>query len=211
MQDPQTAAVGHEEPDGESWNVSGAIARNGMVQTLAIMTVISVIGWSVPTGPLRTPVLALSPPLFDPWWALLTAGYSHINTAHFAANATMIIVFGGIVSLSTSAFRFHTFFLTSGIVTSAAQVSAAAAFGSPLAVLGASGSAFGLMAYVLVANPVGDGIFAILSRRAVLLVAILIGGGLTIYFSAPGSALVSHFVGAMLGIVAGRFHLLATE
>ena len=211
MQDPQTAAVGHEEPDGESWNVSGAIARNGMVQTLAIMTVISVIGWSVPTGPLRTPVLALSPPLFDPWWALLTAGYSHINTAHFAANATMIIVFGGIVSLSTSAFRFHTFFLTSGIVTSAAQVSAAAAFGSPLAVLGASGSAFGLMVYVLVANPVGDGIFAILSRRAVLLVAILIGGGLTIYFSAPGSALVSHFVGAMLGIVAGRFHLLATE
>jgi membrane associated rhomboid family serine protease len=210
MQQPQATAA-KDQSDAESWDIGSSISSNGMVQTLAIMTVVSVIGWSVPVSPLQTPPLALSMPLLEPWWALLTAGYSHINTAHFAANATMIIVFGGLVSLSTSAFRFHAFFLSSGVITSAAQVSAAAAFGSPLAVLGASGSAFALMAYVLVANPVGDGIFSILSRRGVLLVSILIGGGLTIYFSSPGSALVSHFVGAIIGVVAGRLHLLATE
>lgn len=209
--DPASELPDDDDSEKASWSLTGIIAHNGMIQTLAIMLLVSVVGWAVPKTPLQTPILALEPPILDPWWAIFTAGYSHLSPAHFAANATMVIVFGGLISISTTAPRFHAFFITTGVLTSVTQVAAAAAFETPIAVLGSSGSAFALMGYVLVANPVGDGIFSILGRRDVLIVMLLLGGALTIYFSAAGSALMSHFVGAVLGIASGRIHLLSTD
>lgn len=198
-----------DEQDAEdSWDLSGAIARNGMIQTVILITIVSVIGWAVPARP---PIFALSPPLFEPWWALLTSAYAHISPAHYAGNVTMIALVGGLISLSSSAFRFHLFFAFTGITAGVIQVSIASAFGEPLAVIGSSGAAFALLGYLIAGNAISDSVLGFLNRRSVAAVTILIGAYLTVTYSAPGSALMAHFSGALLGMVAGRYHLLATK
>ena len=191
-------------------SIKRGFARNPVLHTLTAMTVISVLSWSVPpTGVSDT--FTASPPVGDPWYELLLANYSHLNAAHLFSNAVIIAIAGGIISISSTMLRFHVFFIVTGVVSTVAQVAFSNAFGYPIAVLGSSGAGFALMGYLLTSNPVSLPVLKIASRRVAALLLVLVGGVVTVMYSAPGSAVLSHFVGVLLGLVAGRFRLLKQQ
>jgi len=196
----------HEQP-GADESIGGALARNPAVQTLIMMLGVSAFSWAgFSIGIARLFVLA--PPVFDPWWSIPVSVYAHSSVGHFIGNATTLILAGGLVSLSTTAVRFHLFFLVTGAVAAISHVWVNLVMGDVTAVIGASGATFALVGYILVANPVADILRGVLSSRIVAVVAGILAIALTFRYSAPGSALIGHFTGALLGMVAGRFHLL---
>ncbi|WP_395166360.1 rhomboid family intramembrane serine protease [Natrinema pallidum] len=204
--------LGHEDPatDGRE-SEEMTIAGNPVLQTLAAMATISIIGWGVqPSNPASPQLFAASVPLKEQWWQLITANYAHLDTAHFMSNAVFVLVAGGIVSFSTSAIRFHLFFIITGIITTAVQLQAiAVSGGGPTWIVGSSGAAFALCGYVIgaFANSAISGRIGI--SRIGLITGMLVAAGLfTIRFSPEGSAFLSHFVGATIGVLIGWFRLL---
>lgn len=173
------------------------------------MTAVSLLSWlGQIVGFVEAFVLA--PPLLDPLWALPASVYAHIGVAHLLSNALVVVIAGGIVARSTTRTRFHVFFLTTGVAAGVVQVWIGSLVGPPPAVLGASGATFALVGYVLASNPASALLFdrIRIPLRAAVLIVSAVAVGLTLAFSAPGSALVAHLFGATLGLVTGRFRLL---
>lgn len=195
---------------GRERSFARAVTRNPAIQTLGIMGLVSLLTWGAAPGgaPLS---FVVSPPIGEPWYELLLANYAHLNSAHLYSNALVIAVAGGIVSLSTTELRFHAFFLGTGIASLIAQVSFSNFFGYPIAVLGSSGAAFALVGYILIANPISLPILKHIRTRWVAAVLLIIGIAITIRYSPLGSAILSHFAGILLGMLAGRFRLLRNE
>lgn len=187
----------------------GVLLGNPVVETLLAMLVVSVLAWGASLVGLLG-LFALGSPVWLPPWELLTSVYAHAGPAHLLSNAVVVAVAGTLVSLSTTRFRFHAFFVVTGALAGIAHVWASGLLGARTSVLGASGAAFALVGYVLAANPAAEALFGTLRLppRAVIAVVAAIALALTLSFSAPGSALVAHFAGAAMGLVAGRFGLL---
>jgi membrane associated rhomboid family serine protease len=173
------------------------------------MVVVSLLTWAASLVGL-VGLFALSPPVFIPPWTLVTSVYAHAGPAHLLSNAVVVALAGSLVSLSTTRLRFHAFFLTTGVLSGLAQVWLTSLVGPSTGVLGASGAAFALVGYVITANPVSATVFdrLRLPPRVVVVVVAIVAGGLTLLFSAPGSALIAHLTGAILGLLAGRIQLL---
>ncbi len=191
----------------DSW--LGSIAENPIVQTLGAMLVVSTLTWaSVLVG--LSGLFILAPPLLNPPWALVTSVYAHAGPGHLLSNAIIIVLAGSFVAWSTTRLRFHLFFITTGALAGVAEVLVGGVLGQPTAVLGASGAAFALVGYVIAGNPASAAALARLRvpPRVLLVVVAVVAGALTIAFSAPGSALIAHLTGAILGLVAGRFQVL---
>lgn len=198
------------EQEGKNRSFASGLARNPVCQSLILMIVISLLSWSVAPGRISD-VFVVSPPVGEPWYELLLANYSHLNSAHLFSNALIIAIAGGIISISSSMLRFHVFFITTGVISIASQVILSGMFGFPISVLGSSGAGFALIGYLITSNPVSISVLKITSTRVVAILLLLIGGVVTILYSAPGSAIFSHFVGVSLGLVAGRLRLLKSE
>lgn len=188
------------------------VVGNPVVQTLAAMLVVSLLTWTSSLIGL-VGMFVLAPPVLFPPWALVTSVYAHASLTHLLSNAIVVAVAGSFVAWSTTRLRFHAFFVTTGTLAGVAQVWAGELLGMPTAVLGASGAALALVGYLITANPASVALFDSLrlSPRIVALVAAVIAIGLTVTFSAPGSALVAHFTGATLGLLAGRTQLLTPD
>ena len=190
---------------------SGVLA-SATVQTLGLMLVVSVARWL--TGPLGAFLFVLAPPIALRPWTLLTSVYAHAGFAHLLSNALALLVVGTLVERRTTRLRFHAFFLAVGMVAGVAQV----ALGSLLAlravgVLGASGAVFGCLGYLLTSNRLAGGVLTRLplSPRATAALVVAVAGALALLWSPPGSALVAHFAGLVLGLGAGRVRLLDTR
>jgi membrane associated rhomboid family serine protease len=172
------------------------------------MFVVTLAGLSIGGQGEGVVTVALGEPLFDPWWEPITATYGHVDWDHFLSNAVVIAIFGTLVAYTTTTLRFHGFFLITGVLSSMAQVFISNSTGDiPTIVLGSSGAGFALIGYV-VALLISGALSWTESKRLVLIV---VGGGaalLTVFFSPPGSAIISHFVGALLGLLAGWLHIL---
>lgn len=184
-----------------------SLRRDPVVETLAAMTAVSALLWLGRFVGL-VEAFVLAPPVLRPPWALPASVYAHVGVAHLLSNALVVALAGSVVSRSTTRIRFHAFFLTTGAAAGVGQVWVASLFGPPTAVLGASGATFALVGYVLASNPASGLVFDLLPTRAAVLVAASVAVGLTLTFSAPGSALVAHLFGAALGLLAGRVGLL---
>ncbi|UHQ96462.1 rhomboid family intramembrane serine protease [Natrinema halophilum] len=202
-------------PDASESSANGfSIATNPVLQTLAVMATISIIGWGIqPTDPSSPAVFAASVPLQENWWQLITANYAHLNTAHFMSNALFVLIAGGIISFSTSATRFHLFFIVSGVITTAIQLQAVAVSdGGPVWIVGSSGAAFALCGYVIgsFANTAISG-RASVSRTGLVTIMLIVAGLFTIRFSAEGSAFLSHFTGVGIGLLTGWSRVLRTS
>ena len=204
LTEPSRPSRGGESPDE---SLVRAVVSNAAVQTLLVMVAVSMVGWGVaPQGVGRE--FVFEPPVTEPWYEPLFSTYAHGDTDHLLANATTIGVVGGLVSLSAARWRFHLFFVITGITSSVVQVVVMDATGTAPGVIGASGAGFALVGYLLVANPVSLPALRSLSGRGLLVV---IGGGaaiLTLWMSPEGSALLSHFTGLILGCLAGLVRLL---
>ena len=91
------------------------------------------------------------------------------------------------------------------------QVVVSGLVGPGSAVLGASGAVFGLLGYLLAGNAVTDTVLGWLplSGRARVTLLLALALAVTLLTASPGVALVAHFTGFALGLLAGRVRLLA--
>jgi membrane associated rhomboid family serine protease len=138
--------------------------------------------------------------------SLLLSVYAHGGLGHLVSNAVSLVLLGFLVERSTTRVRFHAFFLTAGVIAAVAQVIA-----SPGGVLGASGAIFALLGYLLTGNSLSASVFDRLElpARAQIIILAVVAGILTFVGAGPGIALVAHFAGLLVGLVAGRFRILA--
>lgn len=178
--------------------------------SLLLMVIVSLATWTGLQANNIDPFV-LQAPVTENWWQLPLSTFAHGGTAHLYGNATMIAIFGSIAVISSSVLRYHLFFITTGIVSSVAHVTVTAALGDPSSVLGASGAGMGLIAYVIVSNDVSDFILKHVSWVGVVVLVVGVAVGLTLWSAALEVANVSHFTGALIGVVAGYFHVLRVD
>ena len=170
---------------------------------------------------LTTTLFVLSPPVTANPWTVVTSVYAHGSIWHLASNAVALVLFGYPLARATTRARFHLFFLTAGAIAGIVQIVVTDLVATlPLigvaptvGVLGASGAVFALLGYLLASNPLSSGlgsrIDAPMWLTAVVFVAI--AGVLTFLTASPGAALVAHFTGLVVGLVAGAINLLAVS
>ncbi|WP_424001745.1 rhomboid family intramembrane serine protease [Haloarcula salina] len=180
---------------------------------VGVFAVQQVVGLVAPVRGL----FALSPPLFSRPWTLVTSVYAHASLSHLLANAVGLALAGAIVERRATRARFHAFFASTGALAGVSQVSFAGVVGpfvpgivSHVSVLGASGAVFALFGYLLAANRLTDTLVGgfELPARVQLALAALVAAAITLATANPGVALVAHFTGLLLGVLAGRVHLL---
>jgi membrane associated rhomboid family serine protease len=158
---------------------------------------------------LDTSVFVLAWPLTDRPAAVVLSVYAHGGLGHLAANTLALAVVGPLVAYQTTPARFHAFFVVSGAIAGVVQVLVTLPFG-PTGVLGGSGAIFALMGYLLVGNRASYAALSWLplgTAGSLLLFAVL-AAVVTLATAAPGVALVAHFTGFLVGLLAGRARLL---
>jgi membrane associated rhomboid family serine protease len=153
---------------------------------------------------------ALATPVTLRPWTLVTSVYAHDSVGHLLANSVGLVLVGLVLERQTSRGRFHVFFLLTGALAGLVQVWVTGFFGAGAPVLGASGAVFALVGYVLAGNRVSDTVLSAvpLSGRAQLAAFVVVAAALTLLTAGRGVALVAHFTGLLLGLLAGRAHLL---
>jgi membrane associated rhomboid family serine protease len=188
-------------------------ARSPTVQTLALLAIVFVGQQLVAVfagGVAVAGLFVLALPLSVNPWTLVTSVYAHAGLGHLLVNAAALLVVGLIVERATTRARFHAFFVTTGALAGSVEVVVSGLVGEPTGVLGASGAIFALAGYVLAANPLSNAAFGFVepSRRVQLVAFVLLAVAVTLATGAPGVALVAHFTGLLVGLVAGRARLL---
>lgn len=204
-----SASHPHQGPEPPPGSLAGDIVRNPVVQTLVLMVIVTTATWLAMFVRAGT-LFVLTPPFTPAPWTLVTSIYAHASLGHFLSNAVMIVLAGSLVAVSTTWLRFHAFFLLTGIAAGVVQVAVFVFMGYPIALLGASGAAFALVGYVLTSNALSATLTSWLRIPFGIILAgsVFVAAALTIQYSAPGSALLAHFTGALLGLLAGHFRLL---
>lgn len=157
---------------------------------------------------LMTTFFVLSQPVAEHPWTVVTSIYAHSSLQHLISNAVALVLFGFPVAAATSRIRFHLFFITTGAVAGVTQI---LLYGS--GVLGASGAVFALLGYLLVSNRLTTVLGRWIGAPTWLTYGLYIALAaiVTLATAEPGVALVAHFTGFVLGLVAGRYNLLRTR
>ena len=181
-----------------------ALLNNPIVQTLTAMASVTLVGWTAGPG-----WVALAAPLFERPWTVLTSVYAHASIGHLLGNALVVLTAGTVVASGATTLRFHAFVVGTGVIAGLTQVLLGSALGWNVGVLGISGAGFALLGYLIASNRASARLSASLSRRVLVVLAVLLGAGLTVLFGGANSAHAAHFTGAILGLLAGRNHLLA--
>jgi len=171
-----------------------------------VVFVVQQVGGGVGLG---TAWFALATPGSRPW-TVLTTVYAHASVGHLLANAVALGIVGIALEQFTTRARFHAFVLVTGMLAALTEWLVGVLLGTPVAVLGASGAILALYGYVLAGNPITEGVVGVveLGRHAKILLVVGVAFVLTIVTAGPGVALVAHFTGFSLGLVAGNRRLL---
>lgn len=164
-------------------------------------------------------LFALSTPVTRDPWTVLTSVLAHGGPGHLLGNAVLFAVLGALLERDAPSGRFYAFFFGTGALAGLAQVwfgdLAAAALNTTTGtrVWGASGAVFALLGYLLTSNRLTDRVVGsvALPPRVQLLAFGAIAVAVTVWTGGPGVALVAHFTGLLLGLLAGRAHLLRAE
>ncbi|MDR5673229.1 rhomboid family intramembrane serine protease [Halalkaliarchaeum sp. AArc-GB] len=155
-------------------------------------------------------LFVLSVPVTVAPWTVVTSVYAHASLAHLFGNALALAIVGPLVARRTTRLRFHLFFVSTGALAGIAEVWFGGLVGAR-AVLGASGAVFALMGYLLAGNRVSAALFdrVEVSPRLQLALFVVVAVVVTIATGGPGVALVAHFTGFVLGLIAGRLQILS--
>jgi len=181
------------------------------VAVYALQLVASLLGAFLGIG---QGLFVLSTPIDARPWTLVTSVYAHGSLAHLGANALALLVPGIIVERSTTPLRYHLFFVTTGAVAGVVEVVVGPLLGGqPAGVLGASGAVFAIIGYLLTSNRLTDTVIGgiELRGRTQLVLFVVLAVGVTVATGSPGVALLAHFTGLLLGLLAGRGNLLRVE
>lgn len=156
-------------------------------------------------------------PLDQHTWTVIVAVFAHSGFSHLSSNLTGLILFGLPVAWNASRIRFYLFFLFTGSIAAVSQIitseylySLGVYESSSGGVLGASGAIFALIGYLITSNRVSGFIseYIFLSNKIRILLYISVAGWITLATASPQTALVGHFTGLILGLVAGKKNLL---
>ncbi|WP_382184123.1 rhomboid family intramembrane serine protease [Halovenus salina] len=172
---------------------------------------------SAVTG-LVSELFVLQPPIQDDPWTVVTSVFAHADIGHLVSNSVALLLIGIPVAMFTTRVRFHSFFVGAGALAGVAQIVLSGVFSvvpvvgftaSP-GVVGASGGVFALLGYLLASNRVATTLGSALRLPNWLTYAVffLLAGMLTLVTASPGAALIAHFTGLIVGLAAGRAHLL---
>lgn len=162
----------------------------------------------------RIGLFALSMPLAVQPWTLATSVYAHDGVVHLVGNLTMFALLGVLLERSTTTARFHSFVLVTGALAGLSQVWVSGAlFGTSTQVLGLSGAVFACMGYVVTGNRLSGGVLERLDVPAWGQLAIFAGlaAVVTVVTASPGVALIGHFTGFLVGLMAGQENMLRTS
>jgi membrane associated rhomboid family serine protease len=155
---------------------------------------------------------ALELPLAERPWTLVTATYAHYAPLHLLTNVLLLTLLGIGIERVTSPARFHTFFVATGVFTNLCELTYRAVVGTSAPIVGASGAILACFGYAAVANPVVhrfvDGLDAPVGLE--LAVGLLVASLTVVVGAGPRIAVVAHFVGLSVGLIAGRRRLLHT-
>lgn len=189
-----------------------------ILQILTVFVAVYILQLITALADLVGGLFVLRSPVTEDPWTVITSVYAHANTGHLVSNAVGLVVFGWPIARSTTGFRFHTFFLVTGSLAGVAQILLSdllaslplIAFGATPGVLGASGGVFALLGYLLASNRLSSRLGSLLRipRFVVLIGFIVIAAILTLATASPGAALIAHFIGLLLGLLAGKVNLL---
>lgn len=185
-----------------------------IVETLVVFLVVAIAQTVLGVVGAMSGLFVLAAPVTDNPWTIVTSVYAHDNVGHLFSNSVALALFGWPVARATSRLRFHAFFVATGALAGIAQIwIASVIFNVDASVLGASGAVFALLGYLLAANPIAEGLASSveLPRWFVWLVFLAMAGVITIATASPRAALIAHFVGFLLGLVAGRARLLKVD
>jgi membrane associated rhomboid family serine protease len=169
-------------------------------------------------GALYRTLFVLGSPVTLRPWTLVTSVYAHAGLGHLVSNAIALVLVGFVLERYTTRWRFHAFFVLSGALAGLSQVwfgglvngiAGGAVLGS--AVLGASGAVFALWGYAIAGNRLTNTIADRLDISTTVEWALILALAITLTWmtASPGVALIAHFTGATLGLLAGRLDLLA--
>jgi membrane associated rhomboid family serine protease len=186
------------------------LGRSPTVTTLTAFVVVFLLEWvAIPLGLFGT-LFVLTPPVTAHPWTLVTSVYAHMTLQHLLANSLGLLVTGAILERATTRLRYHAFFVGTGALAGITQITVGAAFGAGTGVLGASGAIFAFVGYLLTGNRLTDTVVAgiELSGRTRLLALLLVAGVVTLATGSARAALIAHFTGLFVGLLAGRAHLL---
>lgn len=163
-------------------------------------------------------LFVLQPPVQENPWTVVTSVFAHADTTHLISNAVTLAIVGIPVALYTTRARFHAFFIAAGAIAGVSQIVLSDAFttlpfigftASP-GVLGASGGVFALLGYLLAGNRVSSTLGSLIDapRWLSYVVYFVLAAVLTLATATPGAALIAHFTGLLVGLLAGRLSLL---
>lgn len=158
-------------------------------------------------------IFTLVYPLTQDPSSIILSIYSHAGIGHLISNALALILFGYLVETVTNRFRYHTFFILTGIIAGIAEITFWLLFnGVAIQVLGASGAIFGLMGYALTGNDLSKNVidFLELSKPQTIGVFVLLSIIITLMTGGQGVALVAHATGLIIGLVSGYYKILHT-
>jgi membrane associated rhomboid family serine protease len=161
-------------------------------------------------------LFALATPVARHPWTVVTSVYAHSGLSHLLANAIALAFVGILLERQTTPARFHAFFVVTGALSGLAEVWLAPLTGlvlggaTQVSVLGGSGAIFALLGYLLTSNRLTDRVVGSiqLPPRVQLAAFAAIAVVVTLATARPQVALVAHFTGLLLGLVAGRAHVL---
>lgn len=159
-------------------------------------------------------MFALAWPLGDRPWTLVLSVFAHGGLSHLLGNLVALLVVGLLLERSTSDGRFVAFFVVAGMLSGLAEVTVGyLVLGRPTFVWGASGAVFALGGYLLGGNRLTDRVFGgvDVSARVQVAAFLVFAAVLTVATGGRRVALIAHFTGLLLGLLAGRAHVLRTD
>jgi membrane associated rhomboid family serine protease len=158
-------------------------------------------------------LFVLAPPITADPVTIVTSIYAHASLGHLIANSVVLVVAGFAVERRTTWLRFHLFFIAVGALAGVAQVVGSGLVGPATSVLGASGAVFGLVGYLLAGNTVSTTLLdrLRLSPRVQVALYAVAALAVTVLTGRPGVALVAHFTGLFVGLLAGAAGVLDTS
>lgn len=196
----------------------GSRSGSPIIEVLAVFLLVYVLQIVSAFANVVGELFVLSPPIDEDPWTVVTSVYAHANIGHLVSNAIGLALVGWPVARSTTRLRFHGFFVVTGAIAGVSQilltdllsVFPVIGFTASPGVLGASGAVFALLGYLLASNRISNRLSTVvkLPRWAGFIIFIVVAAALTILTASPGVALVAHFTGLLVGLVAGRFNAL---
>ncbi|MFD1585515.1 rhomboid family intramembrane serine protease [Halorientalis brevis] len=185
-------------------------ARSPTLTTITLFVVVFAVETVARLLGVFPALFVLAPPVTTNPWTIVTSVYAHSGPVHLLWNAIALLLPGFILEHQTSELRYHAFFVAAGATAGVAEITIGPLLGSPAGVLGASGAVFAFIGYLLSANRLAEAAIGgvELSGRTQLLAFVILAIAVTVATGQPGVALIAHFTGFLVGLLAGRAHLL---